>query len=306
MIILADVPYLDAFQYAKNASTKKKCPTFYDDENLKNSSGFDLFQSNSSDDVGFISNLTSDSDIYKAIEWSSNFHICVLWNCKFDKIKKILSQKNEKFKEVSIPQYVSITASIDKIKKEIDSSFYNSIVNESKVLPLPDRVSRDFASSLLHKVAIINGDKLYNYYYSDILGKVNFSFIDITDTFCRNAEEFFKFCNYYFDKQEEEESGLLKAWINIIYVLSISNFNTSHDKVKDIKYLSPKVIEIINDKVSSLIKPNGIMFFNYALSSIVTLKDVESISVSMTMLRKSIGFELDKKITINIIRSFNE
>lgn len=306
MIILADVPYLDAFEYAKNASQNKKCPVFYNDEDLIDNKGFDIFDNASADEVAFVSNLSSDSDMLKVLDWSDGFKVCVFWNCKFEKLKKILSQKNVKFKEVSIPQYVSISSSIEKIKKDINSNFYQSIVNESRILPLPEKISRDIASSLLHKIAIINGERFYNYYYSDIVGKVNFSFIDITDVFCKNAEDFFKFCNYYFDRYQEEDCGLFKAWLNVIYCLSISNFDLENEKVKDIKYLSPRVIQVINDKISNIVKPKNAMFFNYAFSNIIIINELENLIVSMTLLRKSIESELDKKITINIIRSFNE
>lgn len=306
MIILADVPYLDAFEYAKNISNNKKFPVFYNDEDLKSNNSFDIFDNTLTEEVAFVSNLSSDSEIIKVLEWSDGFKFCVFWNCKFEKLKKILSQRNINFKEVSIPQYVSISSSIEKIKKDIDVNFYQSIINESKILPLPERISRDIASGLLHKIAIINGERLCNYYYSDIVGKVNFSFIDITDVFCKNAEDFFKFCNYYFDRYQEDDCVLFKAWLNVIYCLSISDFHLENDRVKDIKYLSPKIIQIINDKIRNVIKPKNIMFFNYAFSNIIIMSELEHLVVSMTLLRKSIESELDKKITINIIRSFNE
>jgi len=305
MIIIADVPYIDAFNYAIQSAQDRSNLCFFEEE-IEEGKSYDIFSSISTTKVGFACNISTDAEVSRLIDWLKNIKICICWNCKTEKLKKIFSLKNLAYKEVSIPNYVNLNMNIEKIKKDIDANFYNSIIKESSILPLPEKVSRDIASNILHKIAIIKGGNNYACYYSDIVGKINFSFIDMTDVFCKSADDFLKFCNYYFDKKEAKEMSSYYAWVHIIYCLSLSDFQVNHEKIKEIKYLSPKIIQVISEKVSNLVNENSRAYFNYALSIIHNIENIENSIIATTFLRKSISVELSKKITINMIRSFNE
>ncbi len=305
MIIIADVPYVDAFNYAMQSAKDRNNLCFFGEE-LSSHSSYDIFSASIPNKVGFACNIATDSDISSLLGWIKSLKLCICWNCKSDKLKKIFSINNISYKEVAIPGYVNLNMNIEKIKKEIDVQFYQSIIKESSMLPLPERVSRDIASGILHKIAVIKGGSNCECYYSDIVGKINFSFIDMTDVFCRNADDFLKFCTYYYDKNESKEISSYCAWLHIIYCLSLSDFQIDHEKIKEIKYLSPKIIQVINEKISNLINEGNRAYFNYALSIIHSINNIENSIIATTFLRKSISMEMNKKITINMIRSFHE
>jgi ubiquitin C-terminal hydrolase len=86
----------------------------------------------------------------------------------------------------------------------------------------------------------------------------------------------------------------------------LSDFQIDHEKIKEIKYLSPKIIQVINEKISNLINEGNRAYFNYALSIIHSINNIENSIIATTFLRKSISMEMNKKITINMIRSFHE
>lgn len=306
MIIIADTPYLDAFMHAKQASQEIGNLKFFNSSDNNKSNGFDIFFMSNKNDVGFISSVESESELERAVNWSLDFKMSIFWNCKTEKLKKIADVKNLKHKTVSIPNYVNLSNSLSSIKSELPKASYEFLSNEIGILPIPEKLHRDQVSSFLHKVAVIGSDLSGNIYGSDVLGKRGFSFIDLTNFFCKNFEEFYKFCIFYFDEKNEEHFLTLRSWMALSYSLCMCDFNCNHEKIKDFKYLSPKTIEVISSKLNGLVAEKDKYYFIYSMSIVQSLKNLDDLIYSCSIIRSCLSGNISKKNSINIIRSFYE
>lgn len=303
MIIIADTPYIDAFSHAKKMAGNDCKLSFYDDEFSVKNNGFDIFSASNSGTVGFVSSLEKESDIEKAIIWSKDFKTTIFWNCNQQKVKTMVDKHGIKNATVSTPSYVNIFNSISCIKKEISEKCYNHLCNDLSLIPIPDRVRRDLASSFLHKVVVLGDSLNSNIYGYDLIGKLNISFLDLTIFFCKGHIDLYKFCSYFFDKNNSEHVSILKLWSSIMFSLTACDFDINNKKIKDIKYVSPKIIEAMSSRLSGILKEKDKNYFCYCLLYIQKLENLEDILFVIVVIRSVIENHLTKKDSIRIIRS---
>lgn len=303
MIIIADTSYLDAFSHAKKMSEENCSLSFYNNEFSVERISFDIFSTSNYGHVGFVSSLEKDAEIEKAIKWSKNFKTTIFWNCNHQKAKTLADKAGIKNAIVSTPSYVSIIDSLSCVKKEISQDCYNYLQNDLSSIPLPDRIKRDIVSSFLHKTVVL-GDSLNGKIYGyDLIGELNVSFLDLTIFLCKGHVDFYKFCSYFFDKKNNENASILKLWSSIMFYLVACNFSLENKKIKDIKYVSPRIIEAMSSRLSGLLKEKDRYYFCYCLSHIQRLEKLEDILFSFVIIRSVIENCLTKKDSIKIIRS---
>lgn len=303
MIIIADTSYIDAFSHAKKISGNNCSLSFYNNEFYSEKNNFDIFSTDNSGNVGFVSSLEKEQEIERALKWSKNFKTTIFWNCNNQRVKSLSDSHGIKNASVSTPAYINVFNSLSCIKKDVSEDCYKYLQNDLSAIPIPERMRRDIVSSFLHKAVVI-GDSLSGKIYGyDLIGVLNISFLDLTIFFCKGHIDFYKFCSYFFDKNNNENVSILKLWSSIMCSLAACNLDTSNKKIKDIKYVSPKIIEAMSSRLTGLLNEKDRNYFCYCLLCVQKLERLEDILFSIVLIRGVIENCLTKKDSIKIIRS---
>lgn len=303
MIILADVPFFDAFSYAGSLSKNKDLKYWSPGEEVPSCEN-DIFSESEQSDVCLVSKAGSQKDFEIIGKLLKSFKAIVVWDSDFESAKKHFSLSKLEYKFVEIPKYISLRESIlkcDSIKKEVAKE----ISLELDGIPISTKLSRDCVSSIMHKISVIYTDGEAKCPLADIAFGSPVSMLDITAAFCNGEDSFFNFCHYYFGKSKEIDPSL-KSWTLLFNKFLVSGGDSSHEIYRHGGTFSPKIIEAINGKLSICIKSGDILYCLMCWSIIMNLNVLDDFLLSTSLMRSSISGKLNKKQSINIIRNLNE
>lgn len=303
MIIIADVPFFDAFNYASSLSESSDLSYWSPDEYVP-SVKKDIFSESEQSNVCLISKLSSKKDIETACSLTKTFKAIVIWDSDFDSVRNFCSVNKLEHKFVQIPKYISLRESISKCNS-ISKEAATLLASEIDQVPLSSRLHRDFVSSIIHKISVIYSDKDAKCNVADLTLGSPVSMLDITSAFCMGEEHFFSFCYYYFSKNEELDSSL-KSWISLVNKFLISNGDAYHEIYRSSGIMSVKLNEAINNKLLSCIKGKDFLYCLMCVSYILKSNSFHDFVFSVSLMRSSISEKLSKKQSINIIRNLNE
>ena len=304
MIILADVPFFDAFMYAKKMTVDTHMAYWSPGEPMPVSKD-DIFAEHASSSVCFATELKDQSDFNHILHLNNNFKVIVIWNSNFESLKKFIVLNSLEYKYVQIPKYIDLKNSILQ-SANLHKDVLKRVVDEVSVLPVSEKLNRDNVSSIVHKISTSYGSNQYPCQVGDIMLGLPASLLDLTSAFCKSEQDFAYFCYYHFYNKDNIVSQQLRNWINFMSRFLISGGDNSHVIYKTGFSMSGKLSEMINQKLNGLIKQESTMFCSLCWTHVMHLDGFEESVLAMTSMRAAISGKLNKKDSINIIRNLDE
>lgn len=303
MIVLADVPFFDAFTHAKSLSKGGGISHWSPGEKLPVTNS-DIFSMEERREVCFVCNIKTNEDINVCINLNRLYSFLFLWNCEFENVKQYLTKNNIEFKSFSIPKYIDLKNSISQ-SAEIDNSIVAEVIKDIELTPLSERLLRDSVSNILHKINVAYANKQYGCSVADLTMGVPASSLDMTNAFCKSESDFVNFCYYYFGNRKDLHPQM-SMWIYTVSKFFISNGDTGHAINKSNLNFSSKLTEMVYQKLRGTIKHDDYMFCSLCWSYISRLKNIEEVLLGIVYMRAAIAGKVNKKHSINLIRNLNE
>lgn len=303
MIVLADVPFFDAFTHAKSLSKGVGISYWSPEEKLPVTSS-DIFSMEEKQEVCFACSIKTAAHIDTCISLNKAYNFLFLWNCEFENIKQYLSKNNIEFKSFSIPKYIDLKNSISQ-SADIDSGIIAEVLKEIESTPLSERLLRDSVSNIIHKINVVYANKQYSCSVADLTMGVSASSLDMTNAFCKSESDFVNFCYYYFNNRKDLHPQM-SMWIYTVSKFLISNGDTNHVINKSNLNFSSKLTEMVYQKLHGIIKQDDYMFCSLCWSYISRLKRIEEAVLGIVYMRAAIAGKVNKKHSINLIRNLNE
>ena len=303
MIVLADVPFFDAFTHAKSLSKGGQLSYWSSGEKMPISNS-DIFGSDDVCDVCFVCSIKNLDDVDSCILLNKSYKFLFLWNCEFEKVKQYLTKKNVEFKNVSIHKYIYLNSSISQ-SAEVDKNIMADLIKDIELTPLSERLQRDSVSSILHKINVTYAHKQSNCSVADLTLGVSASSLDMTNAFCKSENDFINFCYYYFGNRKDLHPQM-SLWIYTVSKFLMSNGDTDHAINKSNLNFSSKLTEMVYQKLKGTIKQEDHMFCSLCWLYISRIKTLESCILAIVYMRSAIAGKVNKKHSINLIRNLNE
>jgi len=303
MIVLADVPFFDAFTHAKSLSKLGGISHWSPGEKVPIINS-DIFSTEEKNEVCFVCNIKTIEDIDVCMNLNKFYDFLFFWNCEFENIKKYLTKNNIEFKSFSIPKYIDFKNSISQ-SADIDKSILAEVVKDIELTPLSERLLRDSVSSILHKINVAYANKQYSCSVADLTMGVPASSLDMTNAFCKSESDFVNFFYYYFGNRKDLHPQM-SMWIYTVSKFLISNGDTNHSINKSNLNFSSKLTEMVYQKLRTVIKQEDYMFCSLCWSYISKLKNIEETLLGIVYMRAAISGKVNKKHSINLIRNLNE
>lgn len=303
MIILADVPFIDALSYAQSLS-KGKNIYFWSSGDSPLICKKDIFSDGNEDEICFINKIDNQEDFDYIKNLNSYFKVIIIFSINTESFKKYCSLNNIEYKLIQIPKYVNLRQAISNTKS-IKEDVIKLIINDLNNSPLSQNVNRDFASSVIHKVSVIFSEINSSHLIHDIVLNSPKSIIDLNNSFCRGEHEFLNFCYYYF-KNNKNDISIISLWISLCNKFLISNNDLNHKIYSDNLFVSKKVVEVVNNGLSSCIKKDDFLFYSCFTSLLFAIKSFDDLVFSINIMRSTISGKLNKKQSIYIVRNLYE
>jgi hypothetical protein len=303
MIVLADVPFFDAFTHAKSLSKNSNLSYWSPGEPMPIISS-DIFSIEDQSDVCLVCNIKNLEDFENCVFLNKSYKFLFLWNSDFDKAKQYFTKNAVEFKSVSIPKYIDLKHSILE-STDIEKEIASNLVKQIESTPLSERLSRDFVSNILHKINVVYCQNNNSCHAADLSLGVPASSLDMTNAFCKSESDFINFCYYYFSNSKQVNTQM-SMWVHTVSKFLISNGDTSHLINKTNLGFSSKLTEMIYQKLKGFIKLEDCMFCSLCWSYIARMKTFENSLLSIVYVRAAITGKVNKKQSINLIRNLHE
>ena len=302
MIIISDVPFFDAFSYAKSLSNDNI--SYWSPGEPLPAIHHDIFSEDVQSDVCFASNINTQTDFENVDNISKIFKAVIVWNSNYESFKKYCTLNSLEHKLVQVPKYIDLKNSITQ-SSALGKNMLKKVLEEIDQTPIASRLNRDTVSNIVHKISVIYSGDNVSCSIGDVAMGSPVSLLDITNAFCKGEDDFYNFCYYHFGQHKLIEPSM-KSWIFMVNKFLISHGNVMHDIYKLGGSNSPKLSEMINSKLSGLIKQEDILFVSLCWSYIMRVEEFEQAVVFINAVRSAVSGKLNKKHSINMIRNFNE
>ena len=300
MIILADIPFFDAFTYAKKMTSDGVIDFWSSGEPLPMPTT-DIFAEEPSSSVCFVSGIENASSTEGLLHINSVFKVVVIWNSNFDMLRKFVTINSIEHKFVSIPKYIDLKSSVSQ-SSGLNKDVMKSVIEDLSTLPLSDRLTRESVSSIVHKISVVYSDS-GTCHVGDIVLGVSPSVLDLTSAFCRGENEFVQFCYFYFSNKKNTIHPQLYHWIYFMNRFLISSGDSTHSIHKAHFNMSGKLSDMINQKLSGLINQDNIMFCSLCWTHVMIIDNFEESILAIASMRSAVSGRITKKDSMNIIRN---